>query len=142
MPKTLLEAHGYYKGVARIWIPKAKQAMATTQGQPIQKPDQKETSKQTSTGTYQWRPKQVQKKEVKESKPKNKKEVSTPSKTPPRYQRYTREQKGKWVPQTTLASVKDEPLVYQPPKKKSIKERAATLGEKLFGWRDTTKISQ
>ena len=104
--------------------------------------NQQETTKQTSTSTYQWRPKQVQKKEVKESRPKNNQMVSTPSKTPPRYQRYTREQKGKWIPQTSLASVKNEELVYQTTKKMSIKERAATLGAQLFGWRDTTKISQ
>ena len=130
----MLRAQGYYQGAAKIWIPKGQQTKATTQGQPTWKQDQWKPATKASTGTYQWKPKQVQKKEVKESKPKNKQAVSTPSKTPPRYQRYTREQKGKWIPQTSLASVKNEELVYQPTKKRSIKERTATLGEKLFGW--------
>ena len=84
----------------------------------------------------------MQKKEVKQSIPKTNQASSAPFKVQPRYQRYTKEQKGKWIPQTTLATVKIEELVYQTTKKMSIKERAATLGAKLFGWRDTTKISQ
>ena len=84
----------------------------------------------------------MQKKEVKESRLQNNQSVSTPSKAPPRCQRYTKEQQGKWIPQTSLASVKNEEQVYQTTKKMSIKERVVTLGEKLFGWRDNTNISQ
>ena len=142
MPKKSLQAQGYYKGAAKIWIPKAKQSKATTQGQQKSKQDQKKTPKPTSTGTYQWKLKQVQPKEVKGSLPKTKPPASTPYKVKPRYQRYTREGKGKWIPQTSLALVKVEEQVYQPIKLLSIKERAATLGVKLFGWGDTKRNTQ